>query len=104
MSVSDAHLLPGFLTPVLTLLSFQSHRLLFLHAFSRGERRKYAGKKVRLDRVSNSQPPYHERARERERERERDRREKERRREREREMTNHRPHLSVNKQERCTNR
>ena len=30
--VSDAHVFPGFLTPVLTQLSFQSHQLLFSHA------------------------------------------------------------------------
>ena len=37
------------------------HRLLFSHASgSRGERRNNAGKKVRLNRVSNSQPPGHE--------------------------------------------
>ena len=40
---------PGFLTPVLTQLSFQSHRLLFLTCFSRGERRIYAIKKVLLN-------------------------------------------------------
>ena len=32
MAVSDAHVFPGFLTPVLTQLSFQSHQLLFSHA------------------------------------------------------------------------
>ena len=32
----------------------------FFTCFCRGERRKYAGKKVRLIRVSNSQPPGHE--------------------------------------------
>ena len=32
MAVSDAYVFPGFLTPVLTQLSFQSHRLLFSHA------------------------------------------------------------------------
>ena len=32
MAVGDAHVFPGFLTPVLTQLSFQSHRLLFSHA------------------------------------------------------------------------
>ena len=32
MVVSDAHMLPGSLTPVLTLISFQSPRLLFSHA------------------------------------------------------------------------
>ena len=57
MAVGDAHVFPGFLTPVLDLtqLSSQSHRLLFSHALDvRGE------KKVRLNRVSNSQPPGHE--------------------------------------------
>ena len=65
MAVGDAIVFPGFLTPVLTQLSFQ---LFFSHAipttvltcFSRGERRKYAGKKGLLKRVSNSQPPGHE--------------------------------------------
>ena len=32
MAVGDAHEFPGFLTPVLTRLSFQSHRLIFSHA------------------------------------------------------------------------
>ena len=32
LAVSDAHVFPGFLTPVLTQLSFQSHRLIFSHA------------------------------------------------------------------------
>ena len=32
MVVVDAHVFPGFLTPVLTQLSFQSHLLLFSHA------------------------------------------------------------------------
>ena len=57
MAVGSAHMFPDFLTPVLTQLSFQSHRLLFLTCFSRGDSRKYAGKKVRLNRVSNLQPP-----------------------------------------------
>ena len=34
MAVGDAHVFPGFLTPVLKLLSFQSHRLLFSHALA----------------------------------------------------------------------
>ena len=39
MAVGDAHVFPGFLTPVLTQISFQSHRLLFSHASAkaRGE-------------------------------------------------------------------
>ena len=32
MAVGDAHEFPGFLTPILTQLSFQNHRLLFSHA------------------------------------------------------------------------
>ena len=32
MAVGDAHVFPGFLTAVLTQLSFQSHQLLFSHA------------------------------------------------------------------------
>ena len=43
--VGDANVFPGFLTPELTLVSFQSYRLLFSRAFSRVERRKYAEKK-----------------------------------------------------------
>ena len=50
MAVGDAHAFPGFLTPVLTQISF----------LSRGKTQKYAGEKVRLNRVSNSQPPSHE--------------------------------------------
>ena len=47
MVVGDAHVFPGFLTPVLTKLSFQNHRLLFPHASAdvRGENtldRKFA--------------------------------------------------------------
>ena len=61
MVVGDAHVFPGFLTPVLTQLSFQSRPLLFSYASAevRGER-KYARKKLRLNRVSNSQSPGHE--------------------------------------------
>ena len=32
MAVGDTYAFPGFLTPVLTQLSFQSHQLLFSHA------------------------------------------------------------------------
>ena len=32
MAVGDAHVFSGFLTPVLTQLSFQGHQLLFSHA------------------------------------------------------------------------
>ena len=31
LAVGDAHVFPGFLTPVPTQISFQSHRLLFSH-------------------------------------------------------------------------
>ena len=39
MAVGDAHMFPGFLTPVPTQISFQSHWLLFSHASAelRGE-------------------------------------------------------------------
>ena len=51
---------PGFLTPVLTQFFFPKPSTTFLTWFYRGERRKYAGKKSRLNRGSNSQPPGHE--------------------------------------------
>ena len=60
MAVGDTHVFPGFLTPVLTQISFQSPSTTFFTCFSRGERRKYAGKTFRLNRVLNSQPPGHE--------------------------------------------
>ena len=59
MAVDDAYLFPGFLTPVLTLF-FPKPPTTFLTYFCRGERRKYAGKKSRLNLGSNSQPPGHE--------------------------------------------
>ena len=60
MAVGHAHVFPGFLTPVLTQLFFPKPLTTFLTCFCRGERQKYAGKKVRLNRGSNSQPPGHE--------------------------------------------
>ena len=39
---------------------FQKPPTTFLTCFSRGDRPKYVGKKVRLNRVSKSQPPGHE--------------------------------------------
>ena len=60
MAVGDAHVFPGILTPVLTQLFFPKPPTTFLAYFCRGERRKYAGKKSRLNRGSNSQPPGHE--------------------------------------------
>ena len=60
MAVSDAHMFPGFLTQVLTQLFFPKPPTIFLTCFCRGERRKYARKKVCLNWGSNSQPPSHE--------------------------------------------
>ena len=57
---SVTHVFPAFLTPVLTQLFFPKPPTTFLTCFCRGERRKYAGKKSRLIRGSNSQPPGHE--------------------------------------------
>ena len=60
MAVGDAHAFPGFLTPVLTQLYFPKPPTTFLTCFCGGERRKDAGKEVRLNSGSNSQPPGHE--------------------------------------------
>ena len=60
MAIGDAQLFPGFLTPALTQLSCPKLQTTFLTCFCRGERRKYAGKKVPLNCGSNSQPPGHE--------------------------------------------
>ena len=60
MAVGDAHVFPGFHTPVLTQLFFLKPPIAFLTCFSRDETRKYAGKKVRFNQVSNTQPPGHE--------------------------------------------
>ena len=60
MVVSDAHVFPGFLIPGLTQLSFSKPPTTFLTCFCRGERWKYAGKKVHLYWESNLQPPGHE--------------------------------------------
>ena len=60
MAVGDAYVFPGFLTPELTQISFPKPPTTFLTCFCRGERRKYAGKKSRLNWGSNSQPPGHE--------------------------------------------
>ena len=56
---SMTHVFPGFLTPVLTQLFFPKPPTTFLTCFCRAERREYTGKKVRLNRVSNSQPSDH---------------------------------------------
>ena len=60
MAVGDAYVFPDLLTPELTQLFFPKSPTTFLTCFCRGERRKYAGKRSRLNRGSNSQPPGHE--------------------------------------------
>ena len=60
MAVGDAHVFSGFLTPVLTQLFFPKPQAIFLICFCRGERRKQAVKKVRLNQGLNSQPSDHE--------------------------------------------
>ena len=60
MAVGDAYVFPGCLIPVLTQLFFPKPPTTFLKCFCRGERRKYAGKKSRLNWGSNSQPPGHQ--------------------------------------------
>ena len=60
MAVGDAYVFPGFLTPVLTQLFLPKPPTTFPTCFCRGERRKYAGKKSRLDWGSNSEPQGHE--------------------------------------------
>ena len=60
MAVVDTYVFPGSLTIVLTQLFFPKPQTTFLTCFCRGERRKYAGKKVPPNRGSNSQPPGHE--------------------------------------------
>ena len=60
MAVCDAHVFPGFLTPVLTKLFFPKPRTTLLTCFCRGERQKYTRKKSHLNWGSTSQPPGHE--------------------------------------------
>ena len=58
---SVTHMFLGFLTLALTLLFFPNPPTTFLTCICRGERRKYAGKKSRLNRGSNSySAPGHE--------------------------------------------
>ena len=59
MAVGDAYVFPGFHTPVLTPLFFPKPLTSFLTCFCRGERRKYAGKKV-TSTVDRTQPLGHE--------------------------------------------
>ena len=60
MAVDDTRVFSGFPTPVLTQLFFPKPTTTFLTCFCIGERRNYAGKEVRLNRGSNSQPPGQE--------------------------------------------
>ena len=60
MAVGVVYVFSGFLTAVLTQLFFPKPPTIFLTYFCRGGRRKHAGKKSRLNRGSNSQPPGHE--------------------------------------------
>ena len=60
MAVGDPYVFPGFFTPVITQHFFPKPPTTFLTCFCGGEKRKYAGKKVRLNWGSNSQPPAHE--------------------------------------------
>ena len=55
----DAHVFPSFLTPVLTQLSFQSHRLLFSHA-SEVRSENTPERRFCLNRISSLQPLGHE--------------------------------------------
>ena len=57
MAVGDAHVFPGFLTPVLTQLSFQRHQLLFSHASAEVRRENTPETKFALtgDRTHNHQ-------------------------------------------------
>ena len=60
MTVGDAYVFPGFLTPVPTQLFFPKPPTTFLTCFCSGERQKYTGKKSRLNWGLNSQQPGHE--------------------------------------------
>ena len=60
MAIGDAHVFPGFLTLELKQRFFPKPPTTFLTYFCRDDRRKFAGKKFRFKRGSNSQPPGHE--------------------------------------------
>ena len=57
MAVGDAHVFPAFLTPVLTQIFLQSHRLLFSHASAEVRGEGTPERKVALtgDRTHNHQ-------------------------------------------------
>ena len=59
MAVRDARVFPGSLTPVLTQLFFQSHRLLFSHVSAEVRGENTPERKFALNWGSNSQPPGH---------------------------------------------
>ena len=60
MAAGEAYVFPGFLTPVLRQLSFQSHQLLFSHASAEVRGENTPERKSGLNWGSNSQPPGHE--------------------------------------------
>ena len=60
MVVGDAHVFPGFFTPVLTHISLLSHRLLFSHVSAEVRGKNMPERNVASTGVSNSQPPDHE--------------------------------------------
>ena len=56
MAVNDAHVFPGFLTPLLTQISFQSYRLLFSHASAEVRGENTPERNFASTVVPNSQP------------------------------------------------
>ena len=60
MAVGDAYVFPGFFHTSTNTLFFPKPLTTFPTCFCRGERRKYAGKRSRLNWELNSQPPGHE--------------------------------------------
>ena len=59
MAVDDAHPFPGFLTPVLAQIFFQSHRLLFSHALAEVIEENMP-ERTFASTGSGTQPPGHE--------------------------------------------
>ena len=60
MAVGGTHVFPGFLTPALTQISFQSHKLLSSHASAEMRGETDPERKFRRKWVLNSQPLGHE--------------------------------------------
>ena len=56
MAVGDAYVFPSFLTPVLTQISFQSHRLLFSHTSAAKVEKRYGknGAKGETGRITSN--------------------------------------------------